>query len=137
MEGRITPKRIRKVKDNEVFVFGSNLKGIHGKGAALDAMGMGAVRGNGHGIQGNTYALPTKQTPWISLPLDKIESYVKVFLAYAIENPDKTFLVTRIGCMNAGYTPTQIAPFFRDALSIQNVYLPADFWEIINASKLF
>lgn len=103
----ITPK---------IFVFGSNLKGIHRRGAAKFALDhRGAIYGQGWGRQGMSWALPTKATPWESLPLKKIEGFVVAFLHYAKENPHLTFEVTRVGCGLAGYTDTDIAPFFKDA----------------------
>ena len=101
-----------------IFVFGSNLKGIHGAGAALDALRYhGAIRGIGEGLQGQSYAIPTKLTPWITLDLDQINHFVKRFITFAKNNPQFTFNVTRIGCGLAGYTDQQIAPMFKDAPS--------------------
>lgn len=98
---------------SEIFVFGSNLAGRHGKGAALAALrDHGAVRGRGFGPQGNSYAIPTKDTRLISLPLERIRNYVREFLAYARQHPELTFQVTRVGCGLAGYTDEQIGPMF-------------------------
>jgi hypothetical protein len=109
-----------------VFVFGSNLAGRHGKGAALHAMTLGAVRGTGEGRMGQTYALPTKDHHLRTLPLEEIERRsVANFLAYAAEHPDETFQLTPVGCGLAGYSPEQIAPMFRRAPP--NVTLPAEF----------
>jgi hypothetical protein len=103
---------------NLIFVFGSNLSGIHGAGAAAHALlAHGAVMGIGRGPTGHSYALPTKDEHIQTLPLSTIELYVKEFLTYARENPIMTFLVTRIGCGLAGYTNDQIAPMFRGAPS--------------------
>lgn len=109
-----------------VFVFGSNLAGRHGKGAALWArQHHGAVYGQGEGRQGNSYAIPTK-TVWIkTMPLDAIERYVARFLRYAATCPSEQFQLTPIGCGLAGYRPEQIAPMFKDAPA--NVILPAEF----------
>lgn len=105
-------------KSKMIFVFGSNLKGIHGAGAALYAkQHYGALNGRGVGLQGNSYAIPTKRTPWNTLPLDEIEEYVKEFLLFAQQHPSYTFKVTRIGCGLAGYSNEQIAPLFKDAPS--------------------
>lgn len=96
-----------------VFVFGSNLAGRHGKGAALEALqNWGAQRGVGAGPQGSSYAIPTKDANFYRLTLKTIERHVKDFLEYARRNPQKTFQVTRIGCGLAGYSDHQIAPFF-------------------------
>lgn len=120
---RITPERITTLKPNEVFVFGSNLRGIHAGGAAYMArMYFGAEMGNGDGIQGQSYAIPTMQGG-----VETIKPYVDKFIAYAKDNKDKNFLVTRIGCGIAGFTPADIAPLFREAKDIENVWLPEDF----------
>ena len=97
-----------------IFVFGSNLQGIHGKGAALAARKEhGAQNGVGHGRTGNSYALPTKRTPWQSLPLPDISYYVTLFLVYAYEHPELEFNITNVGCGLAGYEPWDIAPLFK------------------------
>lgn len=99
-----------------VFVFGSNLAGRHGKGAALCAMkDHGAIYGRGIGPQGHSYAIPTKDGSLVTLPLFTINLYVDVFKRFALERPEKTFNVTRIGCGLAGYTDSDIAPMFMDA----------------------
>ena len=96
-----------------IFVFGSNLNGVHGKGAALHAVRKyGAVYGVYNGRQGNAYAIPTKSTPYKTLDLELIKCYVDKFISYATENPDELFFVTQIGCGLAGYTPKDIAPMF-------------------------
>jgi hypothetical protein len=96
-----------------VFVFGSNLAGRHGKGAALDARKeYGAIYGQGVGRQGNSYAIPTKGVRLETLHLGEIDKYVKEFIEYAKANPDDEFHVTRIGCGLAGYTDRDIAPMF-------------------------
>ena len=102
--------------NNEIFVFGSNLAGRHGKGAALfAAKHHGAVYGQGVGLQGRSYAIPTKDRQIQTLPLTAIHQYVTEFLAFAQRHPQLTFNVTRIGCGLAGYTDHQIAPMFKDA----------------------
>lgn len=99
-----------------IFVFGSNLKGIHGAGAALYAKERwGAVQGVGEGRTGNSYALPTKHTPWRGMTLDEIRPGVERFLSYAKQNPELRFYVTRVGCGLAGYHETDIAPMFEHA----------------------
>lgn len=106
-----------------IFVFGSNLAGRHGKGAALYARKYkGAVYGEGIGLHGNSYAIPTKDEKLKSLPLSLIRFYVKQFLFYASTCPELEFEVTRIGCGLAGYTDTDIAPMFKGAPS--NCHLP-------------
>ena len=109
-----------------VFVFGSNLAGRHGKGAALWArQHRGAVYGVGLGMTGNSFALPTKDRDLRTLPLDEIRRYVDRFILFASERPDLQFQLTPIGCGLAGYKPEQIAPMFKDAP--ENVMMPAEF----------
>jgi len=111
---------------NSVFVFGSNLAGRHGKGAALEAFLMyGAIYGQGEGLQGQSYGIPTKDGKLKTLPLDVIEQHVIKFISFAKKNSDKTFYVTAIGCGLAGYSPEDIAPFFKDAPT--NCVLPDSF----------
>lgn len=99
----------------QVFVFGSNLAGIHGAGAAKTALLYGAKWGIGLGHQGNTYAIPTKDNDLKTLPLENIRKYVESFLLYAKDNPGTLFFVTRIGCGLAGYKDEDISPLFADA----------------------
>lgn len=111
---------------SDIFVFGSNLQGIHGAGAALHAKRyFGAKSGCGKGRMGSSYAIPTKSSPYKSLPLEKIEVYVKEFIEYAKQNYWESFNVTAIGCGLAGYTPKQIAPMFK--YISENVNLPDEF----------
>lgn len=99
-----------------IFVFGSNLAGRHGKGAALYARQQhGAEYGVGSGPTGNAYAIPTKDAQLNTLPLDEIEYYVRVFLIYAATYPEQQFEVTKIGCGLAGYQESDIAPLFKTA----------------------
>jgi hypothetical protein len=110
-----------------IFVFGSNLAGRHGKGAALYALKHhGAIYGQGTGLQGNSYAIPTKDARLCTLPLDVIQTYVEEFLAFARQHDGMLFTVTRIGCGLAGYTDAQIAPMFVNVP--KNVTLPEG-WE--------
>lgn len=132
METRTTPDNITEVADNEVFVFGSNTVGRHGKGAAKTAMKWGAKYGHGEGLVGRTYGIPTKGHDMrVSLPLKAIEMYASRFLHFADLNRDLTFLVTEIGCGLAGFKPKDIAPLFRLAVELPNVHLPASFWRHI------
>lgn len=99
-----------------VFVFGSNLAGIHGAGAAKYAVEQrGAAWKKGTGHHGNSYAIPTKDQRIETLPLEVIEFYVDKFCDYATEHPELEFQVTQIGCGLAGYKPEQIAPMFAHA----------------------
>ena len=122
-----TPEWITELKPNEIFVFGSNLAGMHGGGAARIACErFGAIWGQGVGLQGQSYAIPTMHGG-----PETIRPYVSEFLDFAKQHPQYTFLVTPIGCGIAGFTPEQIAPLFCDALEVANVLLPEDFVKII------
>jgi hypothetical protein len=115
-----------------VFVFGSNLAGRHGKGAALHAREhRGAIYGRGEGLQGNSYAIPTKDAELKILPVDIIGQHVGTFLEHARKHPTDRFLVTRIGCGLAGYQREQIAPLFKDAPG--NCLLPSDWYEALQS----
>jgi len=117
---RITPDYITRLEPNEIFVFGSNLAGFHGGGAARIAYEhFGAEWGVGVGPTGKCYAIPTMQGG-----VDTIRPYVDEFIRYAEQHPELTFLVTRIGCGIAGFTDEQIAPLFASAHSLPNVTLP-------------
>ena len=124
---RITPDYITSLKPKEIFVFGSNLAGMHGGGAARMArLYFGAVLGNGDGPQGQSYAIPTMQGG-----VETIQPYVDKFVSYAKAHPEQTFLVTPIGCGIAGFMPDDIAPLFEKAISVENIHLPQSFWEIL------
>ncbi|WP_414039327.1 SLOG family protein [Acidithiobacillus sp. M4-SHS-6] len=113
---------------NCVFVFGSNLKGIHGAGAARFAVEfMGARRHHGSGWYGNSYALPTKRTPYEILSIVDIEEHIENFFRVAENNPDTLFQVTRVGCGLAGYNDADMAPLFREAP--MNCILPGNWME--------
>ena len=117
-----------------IFVFGSNLAGRHGKGAALYARNYhGAIYGQGVGRQGDSYAIPTKDALLITLPLTAIKNYVDDFLEYARTYKDDHFRLTPIGCGLAGYKPSDIAPMFKDAP--KNVLLPKEFEEELENGK--
>lgn len=132
MDDRITYEPLTELFPHEIFVFGSNLAGRHGKGAAKFAMdNFGAVYGVGFGPQGQSYALPTKDS-WLDvLPLEEIKAYVFVFIQYAKQNPDRIFKVTKIGCGLAGYEPEDIAPLFKLSNDVPNIHLPEEFWKIL------
>jgi hypothetical protein len=119
---------------SHIFVFGSNLAGRHGKGAALEAVQRwGAVYGQGVGLQGRSYAIPTKDERLRTLPLNLIRLYVSKFLNTANYRPDLTFRLTPIGCGLAGYKPEQIAPMFKDAP--RNVLIPEEFAAVLGAGR--
>lgn len=128
---RYTPENITKLGEDDIFVFGSNLAGMHGGGAARVAwQKFGAVWGQGVGLQGQSYAIPTMQGG-----VDTIKPYVDEFLDVAYECDQNTFYVTRIGCGIAGFTDEQIAPLFDRALDMYNVVLPESFVKIIEARR--
>lgn len=129
ISNRVTPEFITSLSKDQIFVFGSNQSGRHGKGAAKTALTWGAKYGQGVGIQGNTYGIPTKNSSITkTLELSMIKKYVDDFLNYAELHPELTFLVTEIGCGLAGLTPKQVAPMFNEAAWMPNVWLPLRFW---------
>lgn len=120
-----------------IFVFGSNLAGRHGAGSALAAyQTWGAKLGVGVGLQGNCYAIPTKDENLNTLSIDEIKLYVDSFLEFVRVNSHLSFLITEIGCGLAGYTPTQIAPLF-DKIVHTNCTLPYSFYEILSTNSKF
>lgn len=120
MNKRTTPDYIQELQPNEIFVFGSNLQGMHGGGAARTAyQKFGAVIGQGVGLQGQSYAIPTMQGG-----VETIKPYVDEFIAFAREHQQLTFLVTRIGCGIAGFRNEEIAPLFAEAHEVSNIVLP-------------
>ena len=122
-----TPDNITSLKDNEVFVFGSNLKGMHAGGAANYAfLHFGAEWGVGVGMAGQTYAIPTMQGG-----VETVKPYVDEFLQFAETHPELKFYVTRIGCGIAGFTDAEIAPLFKKAVLIHNIVLPESFYNQI------
>ena len=124
MEKRISPIFINELKDKEIFVFGSNLEGMHGGGAANIAHNkFGAIWGQGVGLQGQSYGIPTMHGG-----VDVIKPYVDEFINFAKSHPELKFLVTRIGCGIAGFNDKEIAPLFKDAIEIENIYLPESFY---------
>ena len=122
-----TPEFVESLKEGQVFVFGSNLLGCHSGGASAIAMQrFGAVWGQGVGLQGQSYAIPTMQGG-----VETIKPYVDDFIRFAFEHPEKRFLVTPIGCGIAGFTPEEIAPLFHGAVNLENVSLPESFWKVL------
>ena len=132
MKKCFTPERINELKANEVFVFGSNLAGAHAGGAARVALDkFGAVWGQGVGLQGQSYAIPTMQGG-----VETIKPYVDEFFSFAKSHTELVFLVTRIGCGIAGFKDEEIAPLFADALNIGNIILPETFDKILRTPSL-
>ena len=120
VDRRSTPEFITSLEPNEIFVFGSNLKGMHGGGAAYIAYRkFGAIMGQGVGLQGQSYAIPTMQGG-----VETIRPYVDEFIQFARQHPELTFLVTRIGCGIAGFTDEEISPLFAEAHGVENIVLP-------------
>ena len=123
MKTQFTPDFITELKENEIFVFGSNLQGMHGGGAArLAYEKFGAIWGQGMGLQGQCYGIPTMHGG-----IDAIKPYVDEFIGFAKSHPELTFLVTRIGCGIAGFRDEEIAPLFKECIDIENVILPRSF----------
>lgn len=122
-----TPDFITELNDGEIFVFGSNLAGQHGGGAARLAYNQfGAEWGVGVGLTGQTYAIPTMHGG-----VDAIAPYVDDFIEFARQNSDMKFYVTRIGCGIAGFRDEEMAPLFREALNVSNIVLPESFYNIL------
>ena len=123
---RITPDHITRLAPNEVFVFGSNEQGLHYGGAAKAAHeNFGAIMGQGNGLQGKSYAIPSMSG------IGVMGEYVKEFCEFAKAHPEKRFLVTEIGCGIAGYSVGEIAPFFECCRDVENISLPASFWDFL------
>lgn len=123
---RIASDHIAQLGENEIFVFGSNIQGAHGGGAAWFAYKkLGAEWGVGEGLTGRCYALPTMEGE------ASMKHAVERFTVCAKQHPELTFLVTAVGCGIAGYTPSQVAPLFKEAAELENVYLPQVFSQII------
>ena len=124
---RYSPDYINRLNENDVFVFGSNLEGNHNGGAARIAVDkFDAIMGQGVGMQGKCYAIPTMQGG-----VETIKPYVDEFIEFASQHQEKTFLVTRIGCGIARFKDSDIAPLFREALEIQNILLPRSFCDVL------
>lgn len=124
---KFTPENITELGEDEIFVFGSNLAGNHAGGAARIArQKFGAIMGQGVGLQGQSYAIPTMQGG-----VETIKPYVDEFIEFASNCDQNTFYVTRIGCGIAGFKDEEIAPLFRDALGLYNVRLPESFVKIL------
>jgi hypothetical protein len=129
---RYTPDFITHLNKGEIFVFGSNLKGLHGGGAArLAYERFGAIWGQGVGLQGSCYGIPTMHGG-----VDAIKPYVDEFIEFAQNHTEYTFLVTKIGCGIAGFKEEEIAPLFADAVSVDNIILPESFVMYLNQQAL-
>lgn len=128
---KYTPDFITELGPNDIFVFGSNLAGAHDGGAArLASQKFGAIWGQGVGLQGNSYAIPTMQGG-----IETIKTYVDEFIEFAKSHPELTFYVTKIGCGIAGFKEEEIAPLFKTAINISNIRLPEDFMDILSPTQ--
>jgi uncharacterized protein (DUF1810 family) len=127
-----TPDAISSLRADEVFVFGSNLHGHHGGGAARVARrNFGAIWGQGVGLQGQSYAIPTMQGG-----AETIKPYVDQFIDFAKDHSEMFFYVTRIGCGIAGFKDSDIAPLFKDAIETANICLPKSFVGILKNKEI-
>ena len=123
---RVAPDNIKSLESNEIFVFGSNAGGYHGGGAAAFAMHkFGAIWGQGEGLQGQSYAIPTMEG------IESMRAAIDRFTQFADQHPELRFLVTRVGCGIAGYSVREVAPLFKGCISLENVALPSDFWDVL------
>ena len=123
---RVSKNHIDRLEANEIFVFGSNVNGHHGGGAAAHAMrNFGAIWGQGEGLQGQCSAIPTMEG------IDSMRDAIDRFTSFAAAHPELRFLVTRIGCGIAGYSVKEIAPMFKGCIPLENVALPSDFWKAL------
>ena len=123
---------IQELEAHEIFVFGSNLSGIHGAGAAKTARKWGAKMGVGEGLMGMTYGLPTVgKKIGNNLSVSKIQKHVDIFLQCVNEHPTFNFLLTEVGCGLAGKTPEDIAPLFKEGNEFSNIVWPKSFVKIL------
>ena len=128
---RYTPERVTSLEANEIFVFGSTNGGAHRGGAAkLAVEKFGAIMGQGEGLQGQSYAIPS-----MLKSINSVRLHVNKFLQFAASNPQLSFLVTKIGCGHAGFKEEEIAPLFVEALKMPNVCLPQSFVAIIGVPE--
>lgn len=132
MDTQISEEHIVSLPVGHIFVFGSNRAGNHGRGAArVAAYKFGAVNGQGEGLQGRSYGIPTKDRYLNVLPVGRIALAICRFNRFAAANPHLTFHVTKIGCGLAGYKPHEIAPFFKQQA---NVLFPREFLPNLGAA---
>ena len=134
---RYTPDNIQFLKENEYFVFGSNEAGIHGAGAAKLALDkFNAQYGKPFGFQGNSFAIPTLDKDFKQLSLERIKTYIHIAEAIFETNPDKVFYVTKIGCGIAGFDIKDIASLFERSYTIENVYMPKEFYDYVHSGDI-
>jgi len=138
MINRITTEPILTLQHNEIAVVGTNEGGRHRKGFALYCFeNFGAILGQGFGLQGRCFGIPTKDNsrPLQTLSVSKITPYVDRFIDFAESRQDLIFKVSKVGCGLAGYEPEEIAPLFKRAVPLKNIHLPREFWDILNNIK--
>lgn len=126
----VTPNYIKELKENEIFVFGANRQGRHGLGSALTARNkFGAIYGQSEGLQGQSYGIITKELrkEYQPVSLGEIKLGVDTFIQFAKDNKHLTFYVVELGCNLAYFTVEEIAPLFKCAMKLRNIYLPQRF----------
>lgn len=126
----VTPNIIKELKENEIFVFGANRQGRHGLGSALTARNkFGAIYGQSEGLQGQSYAIITKELrkEYQPVSLGEIKLGVDTFIQFAKDNKHLTFYVVELGCNLAYFTVEEVAPLFKSAMKLRNIYLPQRF----------
>ena len=123
----ITPEMVTSLNENEIFVFGSNIRGEHSGGASAYALHyFGAINGQVEGIQGQSYAIPTD-----GVDVNELYLGIRRFHDFAQAHPELIFYVTRIGCGTAGWSVFRVAPMFADCANLDNVKLPKEFWDYL------
>lgn len=123
----VTPELVESLKPGQVYVYGSDLLGLHvGRTARLAVEKFGAVMGEGSGLWGQSYGIPTMQGP-----AERVKPYVEEFTDFAKYHRDMKFLVTKVGCGIAGFDAREIAPMFKEASELKNVWLPQEFWDVL------
>lgn len=132
-QNRVTPQVITSLKENEIFVFGSCLSGVHRDGDAKLALEFGALQDHAVGLVGNTYAIPVRHKNYKTLiSLDDLKKYINDLFKFAKRKSDLVFIVNDVGCNKYEYKNSDIAPLFRDFVQLNNVYLPIQWWRILS-----
>lgn len=132
----ISKNNISTLSPNEVFVYGANEAGIHGAGGAYLAYSQFGAKWGKYGYDGQAYGIPTKSDTYRVLTVNEIMYHVHVFIQCVKAHPDKDFLLTEIGCGLAGYNPSDIAPLFRAAIDLPNLYFPQRFADILSTYNI-
>ena len=130
-QGHVTPDFVNTLQPNEIFVFGTDPLGRHTGAAGQYAVDhFGAIIGQGEGLQGQCYAIPTTCSP------QEVPEHIRQFIRYAEAHPEKKFLITEVGCGGAGFSPDEIAPLFGDCIHLENISLPASFWHVLGINMM-